>query len=62
MKFDELTYDEALAAGLKVADATGVRAVHARTRLPMIVFGMQPEGNILRVVQGEKIGTLVSAG
>jgi uridylate kinase len=28
----------------------------------MIVFGMQPEGNILRVVQGEKIGTLVSAG
>ena len=33
-----------------------------RTRLPMIVFGMQPEGNILRVVQGEKIGTLVSTG
>jgi len=28
----------------------------------MIVFGMQPEGNILRVVQGEKIGTLVSTG
>ena len=31
-------------------------------KLPMIVFGMEPEGNILRVVQGEKIGTLVSAG
>ena len=30
--------------------------------LPMVVFGMQPEGNILRVVQGEKIGTLVSTG
>ena len=28
--------------------------------LPMVVFGMQPEGNILRVVQGEKIGTLVA--
>jgi uridylate kinase len=27
----------------------------------MIVFGMEPEGNILKVVQGEKIGTLVSA-
>jgi uridylate kinase len=27
----------------------------------MVVFGMEPEGNILRVVQGEKIGTLVSA-
>ena len=30
--------------------------------LPMIVFGMEPEGNILKVVQGEKIGTLVSSG
>jgi uridylate kinase len=28
----------------------------------MVVFGMTPAGNILRVVQGEKIGTLVSAG
>jgi uridylate kinase len=28
----------------------------------MVVFGMEPEGNILRVVQGEKIGTLVTAG
>jgi hypothetical protein len=26
------------------------------------VFGMQPEGTVLRAVQGEKIGTLVSAG
>jgi uridylate kinase len=30
--------------------------------LPMVVFGMRPDGNILRVVQGEKIGTLVSSG
>jgi uridylate kinase len=30
--------------------------------LPMVVFGMEPEGNILKVVQGEKIGTLVSSG
>ena len=29
--------------------------------LPMVVFGMQAEGNIARAVQGEKIGTLVSA-
>ena len=38
-----------------------VRAVQ-ENKLPMIVFGMEPEGNILRVVQGERIGTLVSAG
>ena len=42
-------------------DATAF-ALCMENNLPMIVFGMEPEGNILRVVQGEKIGTLVSAG
>ncbi len=60
-KFDELTYDEALARGLKVVDATAF-ALCVENKLPMVVFGMEPEGNILRVVRGEKIGTLVSAG
>jgi uridylate kinase len=60
-KFDELTFVEALQQGLKVADATAF-ALCMENGLPMIVFGMQPEGNILRVVQGEKIGTLVSPG
>ena len=61
MKYDELTFVEALQQGLKVADATAF-ALCMENHLPMIVFGMQPAGNILRVVQGEKIGTLVSAG
>jgi uridylate kinase len=61
MKYDELTFVEALQQGLKVADATAF-ALCMENHLPMIVFGMKPEGNILRVVQGEKIGTLVSAG
>ncbi len=30
-------------------------------KLPMVVFGMEDAGNILRIVQGEKIGTLVTA-
>jgi uridylate kinase len=30
-------------------------------KMPLIVFGMQVEGAVLRIVQGEKIGTLVSA-
>ena len=30
--------------------------------LTMLVFGMETEGNILRAVQGERIGTLVTAG
>jgi uridylate kinase len=60
-KFDELTYAEAINRGLRIMDQTAF-ALCGENKLPMVVFGMEPEGNILRVVQGEKIGTLVSAG
>jgi len=60
-KYDELTYDQAIAEGLRIMDQTAF-ALCGENKLPMIVFGMEPEGNILRVVQGEKIGTRVSAG
>jgi uridylate kinase len=60
-KFDELTYDEAIARGLRIMDQTAF-ALCGENKLPMVVFGMEPEGNILRIVRGEKIGTLVSAG
>ncbi len=60
-KYDELTYDEAIGRGLQIMDQTAF-ALCGENKLPMIVFGMEPEGNILRVVQGEKIGTRVSAG
>ncbi len=60
-KYDELTYDEAIGRGLRIMDQTAF-ALCGENKLPMIVFGMEPEGNILRVVQGEKIGTRVSAG
>jgi uridylate kinase len=61
VKYDELTYDEAISQGLKIMDRTAF-ALCGENKLPMVVFGMEPEGNILRVVQGEKIGTRVSAG
>ncbi len=61
IKYDELTFQEALGSGLKVADATAF-ALCMENDLPMIVFGIEPEGNILKAVQGEKIGTLVSSG
>ena len=60
-KLDEVTYADALQDGLRVADATAF-ALCMENKMPMIVFGMGPEGNILRAVQGERIGTLVSAG
>jgi uridylate kinase len=60
-KFDQLTYDEAIARGLRIMDQTAF-ALCGENKLPMVVFGMADEGNILRIVRGEKIGTLVSAG
>lgn len=60
-KYDELTYADAISKGLRVVDQTAF-TLCAENKLPMIVFGMEPEGNIPRVVQGEKIGTLVTAG
>jgi uridylate kinase len=59
-KIDEITYDEAIARGLRIMDQTAF-ALCGENKLPMIIFGLQPEGNILRVVRGERIGTLVRA-
>src|SRR4029079_176755 len=61
LKLDRVTYKDAIAQGLRIMDQTA-SALCGENKLPMVVFGMEPEGNILRVVQGEKIGTLVSAG
>ncbi|GGO87529.1 uridylate kinase [Nocardioides phosphati] len=60
-KLDHVTYTDAISQGLKIMDQTAF-ALCGENKLPMVVFGMEPEGNILRVVMGEKIGTLVSAG
>ena len=59
-KFEKLSFDDALRLGLKVVDAAAF-ALCMENKLPMIVFGMEGEGNIARVLRGEKIGTLVHA-
>jgi uridylate kinase len=59
-KYDTLTFQEALQGGIRIADATAF-ALCMENKLPLIVFGMEEQGNILRIVQGEKIGTLVTA-
>ena len=60
VKFDQLTYDDFLARGLRVADATAISLARDNA-LPIVIFGLE-EGNIGRVVHGDKIGTVVSAG
>ena len=59
VKFDHLTYDEFLARGLKVADATSV-SLSRDNNMNMIVFNLSDEWNIALVVAGEKIGTTVA--
>ncbi|MFI7587744.1 UMP kinase [Spongisporangium articulatum] len=60
-KLDEVTYADALRQRLKVVDATAF-SLCMDNRLPMIVFGMEGDGNVARAVRGERIGTLVTAG
>ena len=58
-KFDEITYDEVLQRGLQVADATAF-SLCRDNNMPIVVFELA-DGNIARVVRGDKIGTRVGA-
>lgn len=60
VKFEQITYMEILRLGLKVMDMTAV-SLCKDNNLPMIIFNMNQPGNILRVVSGEKVGSLVTA-
>lgn len=57
-RFDEITYDEVLARGLKVMDLTAT-ALCKENKLPIIVFDMDTPGNLGKVLGGDSIGTLV---
>ena len=57
--FTSLTYIEVLSRGLKVMDSTAV-SLCMDNRLPIIVFNLRA-GNIVRVLAGEEVGTLVHA-
>jgi uridylate kinase len=57
-RFDRLEYGEVLQRGLKVMDATAI-SLCMDNGLPIVVFDLMGQGNIVRAVRGEKIGTLV---
>jgi uridylate kinase len=57
-RFEELTYMDVLSRGLKVMDGTAV-TLAMENKLPVVVFDMFAEGNLERVVRGEKIGTRI---
>ena len=57
-KYDELTFSKALADHLKVMDATAF-ALCEQGNMPIIVFDMNEPGNLTKLINGEKVGTLV---
>lgn len=57
-KYDEISFDEVIGKGLKVMDMTAF-TLCKENKLPIIVFDMNQENNLLKLVHGETIGTLV---
>ncbi len=58
-RYEHITYGEALAKRLAVMDSTAF-SLCMDNKVPIIVFDMNQDGNILKAVTGEKVGTLVS--
>ena len=57
-KFQDITYQDVIAKGLKVMDITAT-AMCMQNDLPIYVFNMDIVGNLKKVISGEDIGTLV---
>jgi uridylate kinase len=57
-KFDEISFDEIYSRKLKVMDLTATTMCR-ENRLPLIVFDMDTAGNLMKVMNGERIGTFV---
>ncbi|WKS94407.1 UMP kinase [Riemerella columbina] len=58
VKFNSLSFEEVYEKNLKVMDMTAFTLSH-ENHLPIIVFDMNKEGNLLKVIEGEAVGTVV---
>jgi uridylate kinase len=58
-KFETITYDEAYNRNLKIMDLTAF-TMCKENNMPMLVFDMNKKGNLIKVLNGENIGTLVT--
>ena len=58
-KFEKITFKEAISKGLKIMDTTAFTLSH-ENKLPIIVFDMNQDDNLLKVLNGENVGTLVN--
>lgn len=58
-KFDSISFEDVLRKGLKVMDSTAF-TLSQENELPIVVFDMNKKGNLLKIVAGENIGTVVN--
>lgn len=58
-KFDNLTFDEVIKEGYNIMDMTAFTLCH-ENNVPIIVFDMNKEGNLSKLISGENLGTLIS--
>ncbi|GAA5482300.1 UMP kinase [Haloferula sargassicola] len=60
-RYDRVTYKECLSRQLKVMDATAF-SLCMDNHIPIVIFDLAPEGNVVRALLGEDVGTVVDAG
>ncbi len=58
-KFDTISFNDVLRKGLKVMDSTAF-TLSQENKLPIVVFDMNKKGNLLKIVSGQNIGTVVN--
>ena len=58
-KFDNISYIDILSKKLKVMDSTAI-SLCMDNKMPLIAFNLKEKGNLVKVVCGEKIGTLIN--
>ena len=59
VKFEKLSYDEAIDKKLKVMDSTAF-TLSQENNLPIVVFNMNKPGNLKKIIQGKPVGTIVN--
>ena len=59
IKYDKITFDDVIRKGLNIMDTTAF-TLSQENKLPIIVFDMNKEGNLLKICQGDNVGTTVN--
>jgi uridylate kinase len=59
VRYSSLSYEKAISDGLKVMDSTAF-SLCKDNKMPIVVFDMNKKGNLLKITEGEEIGTIIS--